>query len=267
LANKISTVRFLLAVILVNTIGFTLKYFGLDTHIIILGFRFHFAAIIAIVAVIKKNHFILFKESFLKPQFVRVGRVIITFIGLNFLFISILFLIKEIEIGDPEYFYEFGLSSIVDYPIYLIWNSIQLILLYFLFLIIQKSFRYNFIIVLAMCILLFVYEFIPVKEFVLDYESVGSFLLLCFIAAVTIKYYNNIYLFIILIFSSIWFSVLTFGSSSSIIVNIFFAANYNSWEGFLTVDKTISYFIIPAYYFLMLISLLILALINKRKSV
>jgi hypothetical protein len=266
LEYKVSTVRFFLAVFFVNAVGFALKYLGLDTYVILLGFRFHIAAIIPFLTVIKKNHFTLFKESFLKPQFVRIVRVILTFILINVLFISVLFLLNKIEIGDPEYFYEFGLSSIADYPIYLIWNSIQLFLFYFFFLIIQKNFKQSFIIVLLVSILLFIYEFIPIKKIVFNYESIGSLLLMGLIVAVTLKYFNNIYLFIILIFSTIWISALAFGSSSSTLVNIFFAANYDSWEGFLVVDKTISNFIIPANYFLILLSLLILVLVRKRKS-
>ena len=39
---------------------------------------------------------------------------------------------KNIErlYDNPEYFYEFGLSSIADFPVYLIWNSFQLFFLY-----------------------------------------------------------------------------------------------------------------------------------------
>ena len=127
---KLSITRIFVAIVIVNALGFALKFFDLDTYVIILGFRFHIAAIIPFLIVIKKDHFTLIKESFIKPKFVQIGRPILIFVLINVLFILILFLVKKIEIGDPEYFYEFGLSSIVDYPIYLIWNSIQLILLY-----------------------------------------------------------------------------------------------------------------------------------------
>jgi hypothetical protein len=177
-----------------------------------------------------------------------------------------LFLTNKVEIGDPEYFYEFGLSSIVDFPIYLIWSSIQLILLYLFFLIIHKSFKNSFFIILMSAILIFAYEFIPLRKMIFNYESIAAFLLLCLILTVTIKFLNNIYLFVLLLFSIIWFSLLAFGTSSSTLVNLFFAANYNSWEGFLTVDKIVSDFIIPINFFLLLFSLLILSLVTKRKS-
>ncbi len=262
---RTSTIRLLLAIILVNVIGFALKYFELDTFIIFLGFRFHLAAIIPLLVVIKSEQLSLLKSAFTHPQFVKVGRVILLFIFVNVLFISILFLLKKIEIGDPEYFYEFGLSSIIDYPIYLIWNSFQLIFLYFFLLIVQKSFKYEFIILFVTCVLIFIYEFIPITKFSVDYKAISSFLVLCLICSIILKYFNNVYLFVILIFSIIWINVLSFGSSSQAIIKLFFAANYDSWEGFFTVDKTISNFLYPANIFLIFISLLIYKLVSKRK--
>ena len=167
---------------------------------------------------------------------------------------------------DPEYFYEFGLSSIVDYPIYLVWNFIQLLCLYFFFLIIHKSFRNSFIVILVSTILIFSYEFIPVKKNIFNYESIAAFVLLCLILTVTIKFFNNVYLFVVLLFSIIWLSLLSFGTSSSLLVNLFFAARYAEWEGFFAFDKNISGFVIPASYLLILISLLILSLIRKRNT-
>ena len=263
---KVSTIRFLLALILVNAIGFALKYYELDIFIILLGFRFHLSAVIPLLVVIKKEHISLVKDSFLHPPFTHFGRVILTFLFTNLLFLSVLFLTNKFEIGDPEYFYEFGLSAIADYPIYLVWNSIQLILLYLFFLIIQKSFKNSFFIILLSAILIFAYEFIPLKKMIFNYESIAAFLLLCLTIAVTIKFLNNVYVFVLMLFSIIWFSLLAFGISSATLVKLFFAANYNSWEGFLAVDKIVSDFIIPINFFLILISLLILSFLTKRKS-
>jgi hypothetical protein len=266
LEYKVSTVRFLLALVLVNAIGFALKYFELDTFIILLGFRFHLGAVIPLLIVIKKEHLSLMKDSLLHPSFKHVGRVILTFLFTNLLFLSVLFLTNKVEIGDPEYFYEFGLSSIADYPIYLIWNSIQLILLYLFFSIIHKSFKNSFFIIIVSAILIFAYEFIPLRKMIFQYESIAAFILLCLILTVTIKFLNNVYIFVLLLFSTIWFGLLSFGTSSSTLVNLFFAANYNSWEGFLTVDKIVSDFIIPINFFLILVTLIILSLATKRKS-
>ena len=207
------------------------------------------------------------KDSLLHPPFNHFGRVILTFLFTNALFLSVLFLTNKFEIGDPEYFYEFGLSSIADYPIYLVWNSIQSIFLYFFFLLINKSFKNSFFIILVSAILIFAYEFIPLKKMIFNYESIAAFVLLCLILAVTIKFLNNVYIFVLLLFSIIWFSLLAFGTSSSTLVKLFFAANYNSWEGFLAVDKIVSDFIIPINFFLILVILLILSFLTKKKII
>ncbi len=262
---KIGSVRLLLAIVIVNAIGFALKYFELDTFIILLGFRFHLSAVLPLLVVIKREHLSLIKDSFLHPHFVHIGRVILIFIFTTLLFLAALFFTNEIEVGDPEYFYEFGLSSVADYPVYLLWNSIQLIMLYLFLSIIKENFKGNFFLLLIIPIVLFLYEFIPVKKIILDYESIAAFFLICLIVAVIIKFFNNVYLFVTLIFSIIWFSILAFGSMSYSLINLLFAANYNSWEGFFTVDKSISYFIISSNYLLILLSLFIILLVNKRK--
>jgi hypothetical protein len=250
----------------VNAIGFALKYFEQDTFVILLGFRLHLSAVLPLLIVLKKEHLPLIQDSFLHPPFMHVARVILTFLFTALIYLSVLFLMNKIEIGDPEYFYEFGLSSIVDYPIYLVWNSIQLIFLYFFFLIIYKSFKINFILIFISAILIFTFEFIPIKKIVFNYESIAAFVLLCLIITITIKFFNNVYLFVVLLFSIIWLSLLFFGTSSSILVNLFFAARYSEWEGFFVSDKNISGFLIPAIYLLILISLLILSLIKKRNT-
>lgn len=261
---NVSTARFLLAVVLVNAIGFALRYFELDTFVILLGFRFHLGTVLPLLMLIKKEHIPLIKNSFLRPPFLHVGKVILTSFFITLLFSSVLFLTNKIDIGDPEYFYEFGLSSIVDYPIYLVWNSIQLIFLYLFFLIIHKSFKNRFSVILMSAIFIFAYEFIPIKKMNFDYESIAAFLLLCLILAVTVKFFNNVYLFVVLLFSIIWFSLLAFGTSSSELISLFFAARYNEWEGFFVMDKNISGFVIPASYLLILLSLLLLSNIRKR---
>lgn len=262
---KISFGRFLLAIILVNIIGFGLKFFGQDSYLILLGFRFHLSAILPLLLVIKKEHLSLIKESFLQPPFTHIVKVILAFLFTILLFFTVLFLINKIEIGDPDYFYEFGLSSIVDYPIYLIWNSIQFIFLYSFFFLIQNNFKSSFIVILISAVLIFAYEFIPLKKNIFDYQSISAFILLCVILSMLVKYFNNVYLFAAGLFSIIWINLLAFGTSSPTLVNLLYAAKYNEWEGFFSVDKDFSGFVIPASYFLLLLSLIILLFWSKRK--
>jgi len=138
LKYKVNAIRIVLAVIVVNAVGYTLKYLELDTFIILLGFRFHLSAVLPLLAVMKLEHLNLVKESLLHPQFKNLFKLSGIILLVTILFFSVLYIIRKIDIGDPEYFYEFGLSSIADFPIYLIWNSFQLIFLYHFFVIINK---------------------------------------------------------------------------------------------------------------------------------
>ena len=75
-----------------------------------------------------------------------------------------LFFLKRIEIGDPEYFYEFGISSIADYPIYLIWNFPQIILLYFFLVKVSFLSKFRFITVAVVIFFLFAFEFVSINK-------------------------------------------------------------------------------------------------------
>lgn len=263
---KVKASRIVLAVVVVNAVGYALKYFELDTFIILIGFRFHLSAVLPLLAVMKLEHLNLFKESLLHPQFKNLFKLLGVILSVIILFFTVLYVTGKMEIGDPEYFYEFGLSSIADFPIYLIWNCFQLFFLYHFLLIVSKSFTSGFVPTLLVSILIFVFEFIPLTKLFFDYESIASFILLELTAAVIIKYFNNIYLLVVLLFSTIWVSVLAFGTSSSILINIFFAARYNQWEGFFTIDKDVTHFAQPVYYFLVLITMLLISLTSWRKA-
>lgn len=261
--SKSSSARLLLSLFLVNALGFALKYFKLDTYFILLGFRFHLSAFVPFLVLIKRNHFLLIKDSFTKPRFAKIGKIILIFISINLLFISILYFLHLLKIGDPEYFFEFGISSIFDYPVYLIWNSSQLALLYLYLLIVQASYKDNFILVFVTCLILYLYELIPLNNLIFDYSIISSFVLLCAIVVLVMKFFSNIYLFIILIFSSIWINILAFGSTSKVLTNLFLASTYDSWEGFFAIDKSILDFVIPSNLLLLLIAMLVLIFLRR----
>lgn len=263
--NDLSIVQLVLIIIIVNAIGFALKYFELDTYLIFVGFRFHLSAVLPFLLVIRSNHFSKIKQVFLEVSFKQIIKVTLLLFLIFLVFLAVLYFSKKIKIGDPEYFYEFGLSSIFDYPIYLVWNSIQLIFTYLFFVIIKDRLKNSFLVIFLFSVLLFAYEFIPIDNFKLDYWSIASFILLCCIASLLISQFRDLYLFIIVIFSTVWLSILAFGTTSTAIVNLFFASRYSSWEGFFIVDKDISKIIIPGNYFIILLFLLVIFLIRKKK--
>jgi hypothetical protein len=266
LEHKVSAARIIIAICASSSIGFILKYFEFDAYIILLGFRLHLSAVLPFLLVFKWQHLSLIKESFLHPKNKSLLRpVLICFLLTLFLNI-ILYFTELIEIGDPEYFYELGLSSIVDFPIYLIWNSPQLVLLFFFLVIIKRGMKYSFPVMFFALVFLFAYELISIREFAIDYVSIVSFILMSLVAVILIKYFENVYLFTILCFSLLWTAVLAYGSSSETLINLLLAARFTEWEGFFSVKKIISDYYLPVYFFQTLLGLAIPGLLNSKRN-
>jgi len=244
--------RIILAFILVNAAGITLRYFELDTYFIFVGFRFHLGCILPFILLLRKENISELWESLRKPLFrKKIIPVFWLFSSLAVVFI-VLYFLRGIKPGDPDYFYEFGLSSVFDYPLYLAWNFPQMCMLFMVLTVFAGGGNIPFIKVFTGLVLLFGFEFVPLgSEF--SFFSAGSFILLSLTASFFTTKLQNIYWFSFIIFSSVWSIVLLFGSGSEVIINLFFAREYSSWEGFFKAGKQYSLYVIPLFLFVLLI--------------
>ncbi len=249
--NKgISYTSIILILIFINIIGITLRYFDLDTYLILFGFRFQLSLFLPIIIILRKIEKEFFLDVFKNPPYKKNTFYIYLLITPLLVILVILFFLKKIELGDPEYFYEFGFSSIADFPVYLVWNSLQLIS-FFLFLIYLSSFsKFRFSFNVLIIILLFAYKFIPLGKESINYYSFASFFMAAMITGILIKYFQNIYWLTVFSFSVLWINFLLFGSESEIIIHLLFASQYNAWEGFFTVSKNFNTFLLPAHFLL-----------------
>ncbi len=261
--NKAIIVRIIFAVVFINAAGIILEHFNLNTYIIILGFRFHLSLILPLFFVLNPGQFHTIKKIFTKPLYNKTLQPLIwIFLPLLFLWV-VLYFTKSLQISHPKYFYEFGMSSIVDYPIYLVWNFCQLSA-FGLFLILAGSvFKHKFIITLIIIMLLFVYSFIPLAKTKFDYVNYISLLASAIIASIVVNYFQNIYWFCIIIFSIFWCNLLAFGSESKMLIHIIFAANYSVWEGFFMIAKNFTNYVLPAQLGITVL-LLTVSLWNKK---
>jgi hypothetical protein len=260
----LSLSRIILAILLTNAAGISLRYFDLDTYFIFLGFRFHLSAVFPFIILFKKDNLTILFEALKKPRFKR------KFVPLLWLIISLavvlilLFLFKKIKPGNPDYFYEFGLSSIYDYPLYLVWNFPQLCLLYITLMTISQINKFHYLNASAGCILLFVYELIPFgSEF--NPVEIIPLIAISLTACFFITRLENIYWFSVIIFSSVWSIVLLFGSGSTAIINIFFAKEYSTWEGFFETAGGITNYVIPSFFLIMFIVVLFYVFFQKSR--
>ena len=242
--------------------GFFLKYFDLPAYFIFLGFRFHLGCLLPFLFIIRGNSFSSFKQYFISPDYKKQTAPVL-WIFIPLLAAAALYLTGIVELTDPEYFYEFGVSSIIDYPIYLLWNFLQLSMLFIFLKTVQLTYRKNLFLIAFLIILLFSYEAIPVELTGFDYYAITALALTALSGAFILTYFPNVYWFSISIFTFLWISLLLFGTKSATAVNIIFAANYSNWEGFLTGDKMYNDFLIPGYTFLVLLLIVISTLTRK----
>ncbi|MFO7446819.1 MAG: hypothetical protein R6W90_10660 [Ignavibacteriaceae bacterium] len=267
---SLSLSRIIFSVLAVNIIGLILRYFEYDTYLIILGFRLHLSFVLPLLILYPDNFFNVIKDAVKYPLFNRKFLPVV-WIVLSFgIILAILFLMGRSEISDPEYFYEFGLSSIFDYPVYLIWNFPQFLLLFSYLLISTFKSKIKFLPVFVIIIFLFLYEFVPLdfREYDLkgfDYIPIIELILTGVSAGIFLHFYSNVYWFTFLFFSALWLNLLAFGSKSGTMINILFAAQYSEWEGFFTVNKDLNPYILSSQLILLIVMLLIsIPLSSKR---
>jgi hypothetical protein len=256
--EEVSIFRLVISLIFVNGLGFILRYYGYDTYAIIAGFRLHLSFCLPLLVLFPRGIVKNVIKTFSCPVYKRKFLPLTWIIFIPLIIMGGLFLLNKIELADPDYFYEFGLSSIIDYPVYLFWNLPQFLLLFLFLKYCTIKMENKFFPAFLLIIFLFAYEFIPVN-FVFtgsDITSVANFLLLSLCTAFIFHFYNNIYWLTATIFTAMWFNLLAFGTQTTSLVNMLFAAQYQKWEGFFTVDPVIKQWILAAQLALLFIMLL-----------
>lgn len=252
------------AIIVTNISGYLLKYLELDTFVILLGFRMHISLVIPALFIVGRIPVNFYKNEFSDPPYKKNYPYVIAFSILLLLF-ALSYLWGAIELGDPEYFYELGLSSIVDLPMYLLWNSVQLTLFYF-FLICafeRKNFRVPVLFVSAVSP--FAFEFISIEN--VDITGLAVLALIGITTVIIISRFRNIYWFVIFFFLTFWIFILLFGSASPVLIKLIIASEYTFWEGFFVVNKSIEAFMLPVYSAVISLVIFILSLFRNKGNI
>lgn len=261
--NSKNIFRLIFAIIIINVGGYFLRLKGLDTYIILAGFRFQISLIIPFFFIYTFSDNQLILQKLKNPNFNKTLPPLLWIFLPIIILAAVLFLAKKFAIGDPEYFYEFGLSSIVDFPIYLIWNLPELFLFgVTIILLINKLKIKSLVTTITITVAFFIYAILPVKG--ISYEYINSIIIfICIINfAILMSYLQNIYWIAIYSFTSLWCVYLAFGSNNPTAINLLFASQYSSWDGFFEVNKTLNNYIIVAY--LVLSTLMILLSVKKQ---
>ncbi|MDO8550176.1 MAG: hypothetical protein Q7S39_08520 [Ignavibacteria bacterium] len=272
MSSKPTFLPVLLIILIINAAGFFLRYFGLDTYFILIGFRFHFSLFISFLFILNYIDFNSVKEMFIHPSKQRfVFILLLSFLPLLFIPID-LYILKQFKVAEQDYFFELGISSIVDYPVYLIWNAPQLFMFFIFMNTVLISPKYKFIKASLVTLFLFLYEIVPLDAAInyskINYFVVASFFFAFLLSGLFISLIKNIYLFAVVLFTVLWVTILAFGSSSETIVNILLASQYESWGGFIKLNKKFEFaqYLQPAYLFLIIIFSILILKKNKIRS-
>ncbi|NPV12026.1 MAG: hypothetical protein HPY57_09575 [Ignavibacteria bacterium] len=269
--KKIVTLIFL---ILSYNIVFLLQdLFDSELQIYLLGFRFNLFFLVNCIVI----YFHRTRLIELKKYFNQIGRLKAWFISFVIpVFISALTLILIYALGysfkfkKPEFLIEFGVSSLVDLPIYYIWNLPLLLSSLFVITLILEDFK--FLKVFGVCLLLSL-SFISAKPvFTLSKFNPEYFSFLALVFAVLFynltifKIYNSIWLTIFSVLISIYSFVLVFGSNNTFLIKTFFARMYSSWNGLFVFKKLDVYLIDLLFAGLMIIFAFLFFIFDKKKS-
>ena len=256
--------RLIIAIIMVIALCILLKYLNLNTFVILFGFRCHISLILPFFLLFNTGFLPYIKRSFLNPEYKRPLIFLLLIILPVLIEGAFLFFSHNIDLGDPDYFYEFGVSSIVDFPIYFLWNLPQIVLLFFFLTAVSSVSKYRFIVVFIVILLLFGTDIIPWTNTPFPYSEAGILVFCSVIFSVLINYYRNIYWFSISLFTILRLPLLAFGSNSKTLVNLLFASQYKNWEGFFEVSKFYAPYSMPAYFLTAMIISLVMLIFRKR---
>jgi hypothetical protein len=241
--KKISFWSFILITIIISQgICFLLKVLGYNSYFFLLGFRFHLSIVIPFVFLLWRTGFFHIKNTLLTVEYKKIVPVLLIMIVPLLFITGSLFVFEKVKIIEPEYFYELGLSSIFDFPVYFIWNLPQILFLYSFLLLLKEKNRY-FLLSTFFLLSLFFFEFIPLGKDKFEIFDIIDYIVTLFFVTVLFYRVENFYSFALILFFTLWCSLLLYGSSSEQLVQLLLARNYDKWEGFFKIDKLLLQYI------------------------
>jgi hypothetical protein len=262
--DKLASV--IISILAVSGFGIILRYNNLDTYFILAGFRFHLSFVLPFFIAFRKSNLSLLKKNLLKPAYNKTFQPLLWIFLPLMIILAVLYFLKKIEVGDPEYFYEFGLSSIFDLPLYIIWNMPQLLMLFSFLIFVQPDEKAKLLTTSLIVFFLFAFEFIPLGKDKINFFDLAILLFSSLNAGIILKYFKNAYWFGIFFFMIFWLNLLAFGSNSTAMIHILFASQYTGWEGFFEIKKGFGSYLLPVQIFLSLILLIFTAGFSKSKN-
>ena len=235
-----------------------LQLAGLSAFIIILGFRFHNCCVVPGLFFISDSIGTTFRSA--KYSWRR-------HIGLLFLFLAVsgipfaLLPTGMTTFQKNDNFFELGVSSVIDLPLYFIWNLPQFIMLYYV-LKRTSQLKASFLYILLFAAIIAAPVFIPLASPVPVWSMVCAGLVILITAMLVYKAANWIE-FTLFLFFVIWSAILIFGTQNEMLVKLFLGRNYENWDGFIGAKGFSAEILRTAYLFVMF---LVTAILPRPKK-
>lgn len=155
---------------------------------------------------------------------------------ISWIVIGAAYIFGEVKISKLKYFYEFGITSLLDFPMYFVWTLPFIFSMIYVWFITLDTPSYFSKLINSILIslsfsgfYLYNYDKVEIGEYVIYFLLTSSGVLFNYSFY---KWSRSLWATSFSIFMTIFSFVLVFGSSNEFLIRTFFARNYDKWEGF-----------------------------------
>lgn len=270
---KKKTFTLIIFIVFYNLIFFFQDLLHSELQIYFLGFRLNLFLLVNLAII----YFYRSKLVELKNYFARIGKL------RHWLYVFIIpFVISGLTLGliqifgftfkfkRPQFLIEFGISSLIDFPVYYLWNLPLLLSALLVIKLLLEDFKFLKLLGISFLLSLSFVLVLPISSFKkLDLRFI-SFLPLIFAMIfynlTILKTFRSFWISVFSILVSIYSFVLIFGSSNTFLIKTFFARMYSEWSGLFVFKKFDIYLIDLFYAGLMIIFAILFFIFDKKKN-
>lgn len=149
--------------------------------------------------------------------------------------ISAAYIFGEVKIPKLKYFYEFGMTSLLDFPMYFVWTLPFIFSMIYVWFIVLDTPNYFSKVINSILISL---SFSGFYLYNYDKVDIGNYVIYFLLTSSVVLYNYSFYKWSRSLwatsfstFMTIFSFVLVFGSSNEFLIRTFFARYYDKWEG------------------------------------
>ncbi len=255
-----------------NLIILAQKYFETELQLYFLGFRINLFFLVSVFLIIlNKQNLTLISNFFKNPgkftDWIKIISVSVFITGIIFLLV---YLSGFVKVKQPQFFIEFFVTALTDFPIYYLWNLPFLLSLIILIQVVNTNPNwFNSLYFSVLFTLSVIGAAIEINKFqipTLNYSNLIIFFAIVYWTYAIHKHYQSIWLTAFSIMTTIYSYILIFGSKNQFLIKTFFARNYEEWQGLLLYKGIEKEIVTISFSFLIIVFGIFFFIFDKRKS-